>query len=89
MGKWVHVDNGLPTESGEYLVNVHYDGRGEENDGDIVVLAWFNEQHANFPLFPREAGWTLLNEFYEYSDRLRENITHWMPLPEPPTGWED
>lgn len=78
--RWVSVKDKLPTETGLYLVNVH-----QENDtesGDCVLEAWYR---ADRPLFaPDRIGWTLLNEFYQFSDTMRNDITHWMPWPEPP-----
>lgn len=78
--KWIPVSN-PPKETGHYLVNLH-----DEDEGgvvkDCVVDAWY--QNRDMSLFPSEIGWTLLNEFYDLTDRLREHITHWMPLPEPP-----
>lgn len=77
---WISVAERLPTESGTYLVNVH-----QENDyrsSDCVLEAWY---WADKPLFcPDSVGWHMLNEFYPYSDTMRDDITHWMPWPEPP-----
>lgn len=83
--EWIQVSN-PPKETGHYLVNLH----DEDEDGvvrDCVVDAWY--QNRDMSLFPSEIGWTLLNEFYDLTDRLREHITHWMPLPEPPKEDED
>lgn len=77
---WVPVTEQLPVESGTYLVNVH-----QEDDCkacDCVLEAWY---WADKPLFcPDSVGWHMLNEFYPYSDTMRDSITHWMPWPEPP-----
>ena len=83
--EWIQVSN-PPKETGHYLVNLH----DEDENGvvrDCVVDAWY--QNRDMSLFPSEIGWTLLNEFYDLTDRLREHITHWMPLPEPPKEDED
>ena len=80
MSEWISVKDRLPTDSGTYLVNVHQESDDETRDA--VLLAWFNTER---PLFaPDDIGWALLNEFYHLTEQLREYITHWMPLPEPP-----
>lgn len=78
--RWIPVSD-LPKETGHYLVNLHEE---DEYRGatDCVVDTWY--QNRDMTLFPSEIGWTLLNEFYHLTEQLREHITHWMPLPEPP-----
>lgn len=80
MSEWISVNDRLPTETGTYLVNVHQ--KIEDEVGDSVLLAWYNMER---PIcVPENISWILLNEFYHLSDQLREYITHWMPIPEPP-----
>lgn len=78
MAEWISVKDKLPEEGGQYLVFV----KEEDEEHGCVLNAWFNP--FELTLVPLEIGWTLLYEFYEFSDRLRGCITHWMPLPEPP-----
>lgn len=80
MAEWISVKDRLPTESGVYLTNVHQESDIESSD--CVLMAWYQVEK---PLFaPDSVGWSLLNEFYQFSDQMRDDITHWMPLPEPP-----
>lgn len=80
MIEWISIEERLPTETGTYLVNVHQ--KIGDEVGDSVLLAWYNTER---PIcVPENIGWILLNEFYHLSDQLREYITHWMPIPEPP-----
>lgn len=84
---WISVKKSLPKESGNYLVNVHQED--EYRAGDIVLEAWYHAYES--PFVPDNIGWSLLNEFYPFSDKMREYITHWQPWPEPPNmdGEED
>ena len=80
MREWISVKEKLPTETGTYLVNVHQENECQASD--CVLAAWYN---VTKPLFsPDSIGWSLLNEFYPFSDQMRDDITHWMPWPEPP-----
>lgn len=85
MNEWISVKDRLPDEAGEYLVTIH--GEDDVNACDFVLLAWYNPLPSL--LFSSDVGWSLLNEFYPFTERLRERITHWMPLPEPPKGESD
>lgn len=78
--RWIPVSD-PPKETGHYLVSLHQENpEGDLND--IVLDAWF--QKDVFLFTSSEAGWHLLNEFYDLTPQLRKYITHWMPLPEPP-----
>ena len=77
---WISVNDRLPEEAGKYLVNIH--GEDDTDTCDFVTEAWYNP--VPMILFAEDAGWTLLNAFYDCTVRLREQITHWMPWPEPP-----
>lgn len=64
---------------------MEHNGGKRHDDGesaDFVVMAW----RTNVPLLycPKDIGWSLLNEFYNLTEQLRSDITHWMPLPEQP-----
>ena len=79
--RWIPVTERLPEESGCYLVVV----ADHEDEGKSIVLnAWFNTNVYNLPFGKCDLGWTLLYEFYDLTDGLREYITHWMPLPDLP-----
>lgn len=80
--EWISVKDRLPKDDGNYLVNVHQEDDEIGLSGDLVTLAWY--QACPLLFVPKSIGWTLLNEFYEFSDRMRDDITHWMPLPTPP-----
>ena len=72
--KWISVEDRLP-DDGEYIV--HY------ASGDIVVAAFSQDQmkaHNNI-----NYGWICGEEGITYEDE----VTHWMPLPEPPTDSSD
>ena len=78
--RWIPVSD-PPKETGHYLVSLHQENP-EGDLKDIVLDAWFQKEV--FLFTSSEAGWHLLNEFYDLTPQLREYITHWMPLPEPP-----
>lgn len=78
--RWIPVSD-PPKETGHYWVSLHQENP-EGDSNDIVLDAWF--QKDVFLFTSSEAGWHLLNEFYDLTPQLREYITHWMPLPEPP-----
>lgn len=86
MAKWISVKDRLPKESGSYLVSLHQEDDELGKSSDCVLFAWY--QPYNLLFFNKDIGWSLLNEFYDLSDRLRPCITHWMPLPEPPKEGE-
>lgn len=85
--KWTSVRDELPKESGCYLVNVRTETDVDRND--IVLNAWFNADAIKLFGVEQDVGWHLLNEFYNLSDQLRGNITHWMPIPKEVTVEED
>ena len=82
MNEWISVKDRLPTEAGNYLVNIHYEDIERDVYEDVVLDAWYNPYPCK--IFPGYAGWHLLNEFYSFTEGWRENITHWIPWPEPP-----
>lgn len=66
---WVSVDEALPTCDGEYLVCVDVLGKS------IYAARWFRAIRDNIP---GESGWS--GKF----GVIKNKVTHWMPLPEPP-----
>ena len=86
---WISVKDRLPDKVGTYLVNVHEEYSKDDigESGDLVLLAWY--QPNDLIYVPKSVGWSLLYEFYEFSDQMRDEITHWMPLPNPPENIDD
>ena len=82
MSEWISVKDRLPEQSGAYWVNLHQEDEDSEEVADFCVMAWYWPNKLLFA--PQEVGWILLNEWHEFSDKMRQYITHWMPLPEPP-----
>ncbi len=79
---WISVRDALPTSVGKYLVNIHQIDEKNEDYADFAVEAWYRPIPSL--ICNQNVGWSLLNEFYDLSDVLRDYITHWMPMPEPP-----
>ena len=76
---WVKVEDMLPSESGTYFVTIE-DYTSEDTPRTIALEAWYDCSKKDFG----NLAWTLLNEFYDMSDILRDKITHWMPYPKTP-----
>lgn len=66
---WVSVKEALPTCDGEYLVCVDVLGKS------VYAARWFRAIRNNIP---GESGWS--GKF----GVIKNKVTHWMPLPEPP-----
>lgn len=81
-GGWIPVRDRLPEETDIYLVNIHQKNEESGETGDFVITAWYQKNSLLFT--PKEIGWTLLNEWYDLTPMMREYISHWQPLPEPP-----
>ena len=76
--KWISVDNRLPDETGRYLAvkkRIAPDELGG-NRMDIVILRFSVDDGFRMPIHIPD--W--INE------EIKEEVTHWMPLPEPPKG---
>lgn len=69
--EWISVEDAAPTESGNVLVFVDEESYGPFQD---VVNAYICPEYGN-----------LIWEDLE-GDDYRRDITHWMPLPEPPNA---
>ena len=76
--KWISVDDRLPKETGRYLAvkeRIAPDYLGG-NRTDIIILRFFVDEGFRMPAHIPD--W--INE------EINEEVTHWMPLPEPPKG---
>ena len=76
--QWISVDDRLPKETGRYLAvkeRIAPDYLGG-NRTDIIILRFFIDKGFRMPAHIPD--W--INE------EINEEVTHWMPLPEPPKG---
>ena len=76
--EWISVDDRLPDETGRYLAvkkRIAPDELGG-NRTDIVILRFFVDDGFRMPIHIPD--W--INE------KINEEVTHWMPLPELPKG---
>ena len=74
--EWISVDDRLPDETGRYLAvkkRIAPDELGG-NRTDIVILRFFVDKGFRMP--------THIPEWI--NKEINEEVTHWMPLPEPP-----
>ena len=81
MTEWISVDDRMPGESGCYLVNIHQGDDEKGKSDDFVIIAWY--QKNNLLFVPKNIGWALLNEWYDLTLMLRNNVSQWMPIPKP------
>ena len=78
-GKWIRVDDRLPEETQGYLVVL---------DNEDVDIRLFNSKDELYQIWP-----SMLDKFL-YLTRtgdwtVDDSVTHWMPLPAPPTEKEN
>ena len=76
--EWISVKDRLPDETGRYLAvkkRIAPDELGG-NRTDIVILRFFVDDGFRMPTHIPD--W--INE------EINEEVTHWMPLPQPPKG---
>ena len=76
--EWISVDDRLPDKTGRYLVlknRIAPDCLGG-NRTDIVILRFFVDEGFRIPTHIPD--W--INE------EINEEVTHWMPIPQPPKG---
>ena len=76
--EWVSVDDRLPDKNGRYLAvkkRIAPDELGG-NRTDIVIIRFFVDDGFRMPTHIPD--W--INE------EINEEVTHWMPLPQPPKG---
>ena len=76
--EWISVNDRLPDATGRYLAvkkRIAPDALGG-NRTDIVILRFFEDSGFRMPI--HIPNW--INE------EINEEITYWMPLPQPPKG---
>ncbi len=76
MSEWISVEERLPTMGRQVLVSVEYDGK------KYYALDEWDYYHERPVSFSSETictgeGW---------QDHDFEDVTHWMPIPEPPNS---
>ena len=83
--QWIPVSERLPDKNGRYLaiscsLNVHY----------IGIFIFVKEHREGYERYFIKSELKRKNTFYWYDAvfgfHMEKNITHWMPLPEPPKG---
>lgn len=76
--KWISVEERLPSETEGYLVVL------DNEDIDIRLFNSKNDRHVTY--------YSMLNKFLFLDNRgdwhTEDRVTHWMPLPELPSGAE-
>ena len=78
--QWIPVTERLPEKDGDYLTSCSYDTWSQisilyfNKDGDDIWGGGFSGEKNVF--------------YYDYDGVYvsQDNVTHWMPLPEPPKG---
>ena len=78
MPQWISVDDRLPDETGRYLAvkkRIAPDDFGGDRT-DIVIIRFFVDDGFRMPVHIPD--WI--------NKKINEEVTHWMPLPEPPKG---
>lgn len=70
-GKWISVKDGLPDRGGQYLAVVPSPINNRKHS---VWLLWYHTGKGFCDFSP------------EWGDVEIDDVTHWMPLPQPPEG---
>lgn len=82
MNNWISVKDKLPTESGRYLTCLEFGNKLSVVFNNFAVnLADIHDSLEN----KNYSGWYDYDNYdgIEYCEEIK-NITHWMPIPEPP-----
>lgn len=76
MMEWISVKKELPKVDGELFLCM----QDIENDDFKVIVLWFDAMCSKF------RSWGQRNDLYwpRDEDGSHDNVTHWMPLPNPP-----
>ena len=69
--KWISVKDRLPDEEKPYIIYV----KGHQGAGDEQMIVYWDASRRDFCV--GEEGWPIDDEYSE--------VTHWQPLPQPPT----
>ena len=82
--KWISVDDRLPEKKGTFLVYVKANNKWSGWSG-YIKTTWFTPcyEGAEDRLQGKKIWYDYDSEFGDYEVR---NVTHWMPLPQPPKG---
>ena len=80
--KWIPVTERLPEENGDYLVFK------DNRYGCRVEILGFAKDGRKVDKYDFYRGWKNVWYYYdsEWGHITTGNVTHWMPLPEPPKG---
>ena len=76
--EWISVEDRLPEETGQYLTvkkRIAPDDFGG-NKTDIVIIRFFVDDGFRMPIHIPD--WI--------NKKINEEVTHWMPMPQPPKG---
>ena len=80
--KWIPVSERLPDKDGKYLTYYH------NHFGDITRVLDFAKDARKVNKYDFHQSWKKV--WYEYDSEYGyftiDDVTHWMPLPEPPKG---
>ena len=80
--KWIPVTERLPDKDGKYLTYYH------NHFGDITRVLDFAKDARKVNKYDFHQSWKKV--WYEYDSECGyftiDDVTHWMPLPEPPKG---
>ena len=82
--QWISVDDRLPEKKGTFLVYVKANNKWSGWSG-YIKTTWFTPcyEGAEDRLQGKKIWYDYDSEFGDYEVR---NVTHWMPLPQPPKG---
>lgn len=81
--QWISINDRLPDESGAYLC---YCGESFIKTMNIYSFAKNLKQVDKYDFRENKVGWYFYDSDWGFCERT--GITHWMPLPEPPTEKE-
>lgn len=77
---WISVKDRLPEKGGQYLVF-------DEEGGSVMILTFTKDMSRCLSItehFNKHPGWYRYD--FEWGDIEYPDVSHWMPLPEPPKG---
>lgn len=81
MGEWISVNERLPNNNQRVLATNNNEIELCFYRGDNKRVNQYNDWYIGW--FAGDSGGTFSSEPYSY-DKYISNVTHWMPLPEPP-----